>query len=511
MPNSPVATPATPNKDLYNGGSEWQNDYSNLPDYYQTFNRNYDAAIARFVGVDPMAESAESMTSYQYAGNNPIAFNDPLGDKALACPACSGGGGGEFPEYGNNPYASNYGGLNGDGSGEGAGITGDINAGNASAGFGGIPNAFRSDFSSYWIGAIANAQAVAQIMNQNSSRANNSGPTNGTGNGGTGNYIGYDLTGNQQYFVSKNNGDNFNSYYLVTTSNEPGILDQSTLISYDQATSLRSGNGLGDDDQGGGGVLDWLSSHFYTSADYDVSIGPQLDVGLKNGAQVTIIPYAHIFSEGHADNRTPAYHNGLGEKSKTEFGGAYEFGIDFKNITDPTTDQDESQITVGALGFLGASLSWDPRTMSITHWNIGIDISLHAAIIVGGTGEIKFGLGIKRNKMQYILIGLVFFIVIILNIYQTKYLIKRALKRFVIPKLKEKGFTFKGYRWVGFFKFGDFKDEVITLRPSFTGGSPFLSIYVYIYYIDTDLEKRITVKIDTLFLFIKKVSYSSEL
>jgi RHS repeat-associated protein len=93
MPNSPVATPATPNKDLYNGGSEWQNDYSNLPDYYQTFNRNYDAAIARFVGVDPMAESAESMTSYQYAGNNPIAFNDPLGDKALACPKCSGGGG----------------------------------------------------------------------------------------------------------------------------------------------------------------------------------------------------------------------------------------------------------------------------------------------------------------------------------------------------------------------------------------------------------------------------------
>jgi hypothetical protein len=56
--NSPVGLPAVPNKQLYNGGSEWQNDYSNLPDYYQTFYRNYDAAIGRFISADPMAESA---------------------------------------------------------------------------------------------------------------------------------------------------------------------------------------------------------------------------------------------------------------------------------------------------------------------------------------------------------------------------------------------------------------------------------------------------------------------
>jgi RHS repeat-associated protein len=81
MPNSPVATPTTPNKQLYNGGSEWQNDYGDLPNYYQTFYRNYDAATGRFIGVDPMAESAASMTPYQYANNNPVMNNDPLGDK----------------------------------------------------------------------------------------------------------------------------------------------------------------------------------------------------------------------------------------------------------------------------------------------------------------------------------------------------------------------------------------------------------------------------------------------
>ncbi len=36
---------------LYNGGSEWQNDYGNMPDYYQTYYRNYDAAIGRWLGL----------------------------------------------------------------------------------------------------------------------------------------------------------------------------------------------------------------------------------------------------------------------------------------------------------------------------------------------------------------------------------------------------------------------------------------------------------------------------
>ncbi|QEM09120.1 RHS repeat-associated core domain-containing protein [Mucilaginibacter rubeus] len=79
---STMALPALPNKNLYNGGSEWQNDYSNAPDYYQTLNRNYDAALGRFIAVDPMAEATESMSVYQYANNNPIMMNDPEGNYA---------------------------------------------------------------------------------------------------------------------------------------------------------------------------------------------------------------------------------------------------------------------------------------------------------------------------------------------------------------------------------------------------------------------------------------------
>jgi RHS repeat-associated protein len=83
MPGSVVPIPGNQNRNLYNGGSEWQNDYANLPDYYQTFYRNYDAALGRFVGVDPNPESAESMTGYQYAGNSPVMMNDPMGDVAV--------------------------------------------------------------------------------------------------------------------------------------------------------------------------------------------------------------------------------------------------------------------------------------------------------------------------------------------------------------------------------------------------------------------------------------------
>jgi len=71
---------ANPNKRLYNGGSEWQDDIDGLADYYSTFFREYDAVIGRFNGVDPMAEGTDELSTYAYSGNNPIMMNDPLGD-----------------------------------------------------------------------------------------------------------------------------------------------------------------------------------------------------------------------------------------------------------------------------------------------------------------------------------------------------------------------------------------------------------------------------------------------
>ncbi|SMD32304.1 RHS repeat-associated core domain-containing protein [Reichenbachiella faecimaris] len=66
----------TINNRLYNAGSELNRTTNN----YETFYRNYDAALGRFTGIDIMASSFTSMTPYQYAFNNPINYNDPMGD-----------------------------------------------------------------------------------------------------------------------------------------------------------------------------------------------------------------------------------------------------------------------------------------------------------------------------------------------------------------------------------------------------------------------------------------------
>ncbi|KAA8478429.1 RHS repeat-associated protein [Arcticibacter tournemirensis] len=88
--------PTQPNKNLYNGGSEWQNDYGDLPDYYQTFYRMYDAAVGRFMGMDPLADYYAYQSPYQYGGNNPVMYNDPLGDKQAPLDETLEGGWGRY-------------------------------------------------------------------------------------------------------------------------------------------------------------------------------------------------------------------------------------------------------------------------------------------------------------------------------------------------------------------------------------------------------------------------------
>ena len=63
----------------YNAGRELE-DEGGL-NYYNTFYRKYDAQIGRFTGVDVMAESFAGLTPFQFGNNNPVFFNDPMGDK----------------------------------------------------------------------------------------------------------------------------------------------------------------------------------------------------------------------------------------------------------------------------------------------------------------------------------------------------------------------------------------------------------------------------------------------
>jgi|GEM_PF-3374447 len=57
----------------YNAGSELNKNTG----WYETYFRSYDPTLGRFVQVDPLSVSEQA--TYQYAGNNPVSFNDPLG------------------------------------------------------------------------------------------------------------------------------------------------------------------------------------------------------------------------------------------------------------------------------------------------------------------------------------------------------------------------------------------------------------------------------------------------
>jgi RHS repeat-associated protein len=67
---------AQDNLRLYNAGSE----LNKLTQNYETFYRQYDPMLGRFHGIDIKAVKYANQSPYQFAGNNPVSNNDPMGD-----------------------------------------------------------------------------------------------------------------------------------------------------------------------------------------------------------------------------------------------------------------------------------------------------------------------------------------------------------------------------------------------------------------------------------------------
>ena len=71
------------NRYLYNQGTgEVTFDTERIPELSMDLTqfRAYDPALGRWWQVDPLADEMSSWTPYNYSFNNPIRFNDPLGD-----------------------------------------------------------------------------------------------------------------------------------------------------------------------------------------------------------------------------------------------------------------------------------------------------------------------------------------------------------------------------------------------------------------------------------------------
>ena len=70
--------------------------------------------------------------------------------------------------------------------------------------------------------------------------------------------------------------------------------------------------------------------------------------------------------------------------------------------------------------------------------------------------------------------------------------------------------AFKKYKRLGFFDHGDFTDDKLILIPSIKFGNPVISTYIDIYYDGVSTEKKATVRIDSAFISIVRVVYSTD-
>jgi len=110
--------------------------------------------------------------------------------------------------------------------------------------------------------------------------------------------------------------------------------------------------------------------------------------------------------------------------------------------------------------------------------------------------------------ISVILVSIIF--VILGNVIIYRWIVRRALMKFIRPYFAELGFKVQKVKFVGLFKTGDFKRLGFQWRPFMHSGSLMQTTYVYVF-LSNDLRKdiRITAKINTVFLMIKKIDYSS--
>jgi hypothetical protein len=104
--------------------------------------------------------------------------------------------------------------------------------------------------------------------------------------------------------------------------------------------------------------------------------------------------------------------------------------------------------------------------------------------------------------------------VVLFNVLFHRYTIRRAIKKYIRPKLEEKGYELKNFKFAGIFSKGDFENDKEPFLPFFSaGGSPVNNIYAYLYLNRKDeaITKRVTVELRTFFFAIEKVSFLPEL
>jgi len=106
-----------------------------------------------------------------------------------------------------------------------------------------------------------------------------------------------------------------------------------------------------------------------------------------------------------------------------------------------------------------------------------------------------------------IIIFIGFFAILGLNILIYKSVYKSALQNYIIPDLINRNYSFIRDKSLGFFDTGDFRTDI----PPLLNKHPHRNIYIDIYYKENNLEKRVTVRVQSFFFDIKRITYSRDI
>jgi hypothetical protein len=105
---------------------------------------------------------------------------------------------------------------------------------------------------------------------------------------------------------------------------------------------------------------------------------------------------------------------------------------------------------------------------------------------------------------------ILFLLIIVLP---NKLMMKAAMRRFIMPELQKNGLIFLGYKSTGLWSIGDFKRQDAKYSIILLRGDPRLDIYLYLYFRNKEngLKNHITIRIETVFMIVRKVVYSKPL
>jgi len=113
------------------------------------------------------------------------------------------------------------------------------------------------------------------------------------------------------------------------------------------------------------------------------------------------------------------------------------------------------------------------------------------------------------TKLELLLFAIFIFLSIIMlmfNIFIYKWIVNRAIKRYIKPHFIEQGYTIESKKFPGIFSSGAFKNQF--LLGAFVMGWPSHNTYVDIYLVnESGKKKKATALISTLFLSIRNVKY----